>query len=66
MDEIYAEMGKENTRVQTAGGRIGAQVNKGMITEAKSGAKEVAYAYMDVMVPEIIRRLDMRSRREGI
>jgi len=66
VDEIYAEMGKENTRVQSAGGRIGAQVNKGMITEAKSGAKEVAYAYMDVMVPEIIRRLDMRSRRTGV
>ena len=65
VDEIYAEMGKDKTKLADAGGRMGTQLNRGMIAEAKSGAKDVAFAYMDVMEPEIIRRLDARYRRTG-
>lgn len=65
VDEIYAEMGKDKAKVGQAGASIGKQINKGMIDEAKSGAKDVAYAYLDVMEPEIIRRLNNRNRRSG-
>lgn len=38
VDEIYAEMGKENTRVQNAGSAMMEQVNRGAIKAAMPGA----------------------------
>jgi len=65
VDEIYAEMGKENRQMQNAGGRMAEQLNRGAIRVARQGAAEVAYAWADVITPEVIRRLDMRARRTG-
>lgn len=65
VDEIYAEMGKENTRVQNAGSAMMEQVNRGAIKTAKAGATQVAYAWADLVTPEVVKRLNMQNRRTG-
>lgn len=66
VDEITAEMQRDNQNVVNSGSRLGNQVNRGMIAAARSGARDVAYAYLDVMEPELIKRLDARARRQGV
>jgi hypothetical protein len=65
VDEIYAEMGKENTKLQSAGTRLGDQLNKATTARVKSGAADYVGAWLDVLEPELIRRLDARGRRTG-
>lgn len=65
VDEIYAEMGKENTKLQTAGTKLGNQLNKATTAAVKSGAPAYVNAWLDVLEPAMIRRLDERYRRTG-
>jgi predicted ATPase len=65
VDEIYAEMGKENTKLQSAGTKLGNQLNKATTAAVQSGAADYVGAWLDVLEPALIRRLDARYRRTG-
>jgi hypothetical protein len=65
VDEIYAEMGKENAKITGAGTSLGNQLNKATTAAVKSGASEYVGAWLDVLEPAMVRRLAERGRRTG-
>ena len=65
VDEIYVEMGKEKPQLARAGTSIGNQINAAATATVKSGAADYVGAWLDVLEPGMIRRLDARGRRTG-
>lgn len=66
VDEIYAEMGKENQRLAQAATAMGNQMNKYLTTTVQSGASEYVGAWLDILTPAMIRRLAEMQRRGGL
>jgi hypothetical protein len=65
VDEIYAEMGKEKPKLAQAGTNIGNQLNRAATATVQSGAAAYVGAWLDVLEPGMIARLDARYRRTG-
>lgn len=65
VDEIYAEMGKEKPKLAQAGASVGNQLNRAMTATVTSGASAYLGAWLDVLEPGMIARLDARYRRTG-
>ncbi len=65
VDEIYAEMGKDKTKLADAGTSIGNQLNRATTATVKSGASAYVGAWLDALEPGMIARLDARYRRTG-
>ena len=65
VDEIYAEMGKEKPKLAQAGASVGNQLNRAMTATVTSGASAYVGAWLDVLEPGMIARLDARYRRTG-
>jgi hypothetical protein len=65
VDEIYAEMGKENAKLSGAGTSLGNQLNKATTAAVKAGASDYVGAWLDVLEPAMVRRLAERGRRAG-
>jgi hypothetical protein len=66
VDEIYAEMGKENVKLNSAGTSLGNQLNKATTAAVKAGASDYVGAWLDVLEPAMVRRLAERDRRSGL
>lgn len=63
VDEIYAEMGKPNARVDSAGYSLGQKVAKGMVRAARDGAPDFIDTFANAVAPsvaKIIRQDDAR------
>jgi hypothetical protein len=65
VDEIYTEMGKEKPKLAQAGASVGNQLNRAMTATVTSGASAYLGAWLDVLEPGMIARLDARYRRTG-
>lgn len=65
VDEIYAEMGKEKPKLGEVGTGIGTQINRAVTATVQSGAAAYVGAWLDVLEPGMIKRLDARGRRVG-
>ena len=65
VDEIYAEMGKDKTKLADAGTSIGNQLNRAVVATVTSGAAAYVGGMLDALEPRMIARLDARYRRTG-
>src|SRR5574343_344086 len=65
VDEIYSEMDKEKPKLAQAGTNIGNQLNRAATATVQSGAAAYVGAWLDVLEPGMIARLDARYRRTG-
>lgn len=63
VDEIYAEMGKENPKAGQAGYALGTQINAGVLEAAKNGGAAYNSALAEAVSPYVARILAQQAAR---
>ena len=63
VDEIYAEMGKENPKAGQAGYALGTQINAGVLEAAKTGGAAYNSALAEAVSPYVARILAQQAAR---